>query len=102
MVVPSSVNLYYGESFTVTCYATGRPAPDDVTWYNPNGELITSSTDGVSVVEITTSLSILAVSDLSANDEGEYTCVGINILSNGIIYTDTATVNVTGSELLNQ
>ena len=88
---PQTQNVTAGQSFSLTCNATGYPVPS-IEW-TLNG---TSYITNLSVATITpteglrSNTSVLAVSNAMVNDTGMYQCIATNVVN-----TDTQEANVT-------
>ena len=65
---------------TLTCNVQGDPVPV-VSWTGPNGTVI--SNDGTKyVIESTTDITNLTITDTAPADEGVYTCSAVNVHAN--------------------
>ena len=94
MIVTSlqTQNVTAGQSFTLTCNATGNPVPN-IEW-TLNGASIgirNSSETTIKVIEgLSSNTSVLEFSNATINDTGIYQCIATNVASN-----DTQDANVT-------
>ena len=102
MVTPLASNFErnFGQSFTITCNVTGKPAPQ-VNWFKDGVLLIASSSVQIQTMDINgnnlTKTSTLTISSVEDSHEGVYSCTGTNILPNGTVtHSSTFTLNVTG------
>ena len=88
---PRTQNVTAGQSFSLTCNATGYPVPSiewtlNRTTYNIHPSVATiTPTEG-----LRSNASVLVVSDAMVNDTGIYQCIATNVVN-----TDTQDANVT-------
>ena len=91
---PQTQNVTAGQSFMLTCNATGYPVPS-IEW-TLNGTSYVIRNSSVTTITVTeglqsnTRLSVIAVTNAITNDTGIYECVATNIVN-----TDTQDANVT-------
>ena len=89
---PQTRNVTAGDSFTLTCNATGYPVPSIEWTLNGTSYVIrNSSVTIITVVEgLRSNTSVLTVSNAMTNDTGIYQCIATNVVNN-----DTQDANVT-------
>ena len=89
---PQTQNVLAGQSFTLTCNATGYPVPS-IKWIL-NGASYVIRNSSATTINTTEGLpfntSVLEVSYAMINDTGIYQCIATNVVSN-----DTRDANVT-------
>ena len=90
---PETQNVTAGQSFVLTCRATGYPVPS-IEW-TLNGTVNIIADPPVTKINIVEGLwfntSILVVSNAMVNDTGMYQCIATNVVNND---TQDATVTV--------
>ena len=88
---PQTQNVTAGNSFTLTCNATGYPVPSIEWTLNGTVNIIDSPVTIISIVEgLRSNTSVLAVINAMTNDTGIYQCIATNVVNN-----DTQDANVT-------
>ena len=89
---PQTQNVIAGQSFTLTCNATGNPVPYiEWTLNRASNGIRNSSETTIKVIEgLSSNTSVLEFSNAMINDTGIYQCIATNIVSN-----DTQDANVT-------
>ena len=88
---PQTQNVTAGQSFMLTCNATGYPVPS-IEW-TLNGTSYTSRDSSVTITVmegLRSNTSVIEVTNAITNDTGIYECVATNIVN-----TDTQDANVT-------
>ena len=89
---PETQNVTAGQSFILTCSATGYPVPS-IEW-TLNGTVNIIADPPVIIINVVEGLrsntSVLVVSDAMVNDTGMYQCIATNVVN-----TDTQDANVT-------
>ncbi|XP_071784410.1 uncharacterized protein [Asterias amurensis] len=78
-MVDKQLTALTGKSVTLTCTATGIPAPT-VTWLSPNDTEILANDEGRFTI---LRGQILHITPVEKHDEGRYTCLAQNILGEG-------------------
>ena len=75
---PSEQRPTLSEAFSLSCVATGFPAPDPVIWFH-NGTVVDGNFPGVNItiysMGVYTTRSTLMISSAQAEDSGDYYCV---------------------------
>ena len=85
-------NVTAGQSFTVTCNATGYPIPSIEWTLNGTFYIIDPPFTTITVTEgLRSNTSILVVSDAMTNDTGIYQCTATNVVNSD---TQDATIIV--------
>ena len=88
---PQTQNVNAGQSFVLTCSATGYPVPSIEWTLNGTVNIINSPVTIITIVEgLRTNTSVLTVSNAMTNDTGIYQCIATNVVNN-----DTQDANVT-------
>ena len=88
---PQTQNVTAGNSFTLTCNATGYPVPSIEWTLNGTSYIIDPSVATITPMErLRSNTSVLAVSNATTNDTGIYQCIATNVVNN-----DTQDANVT-------
>ena len=88
---PQTQNVTAGNSFTLTCNATGYPVPSIEWTLNGTSYVIDPSVATITPMErLRSNTSVLAVSNAMVNDTGIYQCIATNVVNN-----DTQDANVT-------
>ena len=88
---PQTQNVTAGQSFSLTCNATGNPVPN-IEWKlngASNGIRNSSETTINTIEGLSFNTSVLEVSNATINDTGIYQCIATNVVSN-----DTQDANV--------
>ena len=89
---PQTQNVTAGQSFMLTCNATGYPVPS-IEW-RLNGSSYIIDDPSITTITLTEGLrsssSNITVTDAMTNDTGLYECVATNVVNN-----DTQDANVT-------
>ena len=89
---PETQNVTAGQSFILTCSATGYSVPS-IEW-TLNGTIYITADPPVTTITIVevqrSNTSVLVVSDAKVNDTGMYQCIATNVVN-----TDTQDANVT-------
>ena len=92
---PQTKNVTTGQSFTLTCTATGDPVPN-IEW-RQNGTFYTIRDSSVIIITSTDELrsisSVITVTNATSSDTGLYQCVATNVVGYD---TRDATVIVQG------
>ena len=89
---PQTQNVTAGQSFTLTCNATGYPVPSIEWTLNGTSYVIknSSATTVNATEELSFIVSVLEVSNAMINDTGMYQCKATNVVNN-----DTQNANIT-------
>ena len=88
---PQTQNVTAGNSFILTCNATGYPVPSIEWTLNGTSYVIDPSVATITPMErLRSNTSLLAVSNAMVNDTGIYQCIATNVVNN-----DTQDTNVT-------
>ena len=88
---PQTQNVTAGDSFILTCNATGYPVPSIEWTLNGTSYIIDPSVATITPMErLRSNTSVLTVSNAMVNDTGIYQCVATNVVNN-----DTQDANVT-------
>ena len=88
---PQTQNVTAGQSFILTCNATGYPVPSIEWTLNGTSYIIDPSVATITPMErLRSNTSLLAVSNAMVNDTGIYQCIATNVVN-----TDTQDANVT-------
>ena len=89
---PQTQNITAGQSFTLTCNATGYPVPSIEWTLNGSSYVIRNSSETtINTTEgLSSNTSVLEVSNAMINDTGIYRCIATNVVNN-----DTQDANVT-------
>ena len=88
---PQTQNVTAGQSFILTCNATGYPVPSIEWTLNGTSYIIDPSVTTITPMEgLRSNASVLAVSNAMVNDTGIYQCIATNVVN-----TDTQDANVT-------
>lgn len=66
-----------GDMAAVQCMLTKGDMPIDITWMH-NGDILTSTASGISVVKMSQRLSSLSIESVSGEHRGIYTCIAKN------------------------
>ena len=83
MTSPQTQNVTAGQSFTVTCNATGYPIPSIEWTLNGTFYFIESPVTTIMVTEgLRSNTSVLVVSNAMTNDTGIYQCIATNVVNN--------------------
>ena len=81
---PQTQNVTAGQSFILTCQATGYPVPS-IEW-TLNGTTYIIADHPVTIINIVEGLrsntSVLVVSNAMVNDTGIYQCIATNVVNN--------------------
>ena len=85
---PQSETKKEGENTSLSCNATGNPKPT-ISWYKDDTKINAGADSRVSISEDDTQLTI---TNVSRNDDGQYTCVASNSLGNSTSNSATLTV----------
>ena len=86
---PQTQNVTAGQSFTLTCIATGNPVPN-IEWTLNGVPYVRNYSDTTIIVTgVSYNASVLEVSNATVNDTGIYQCIATNVVS-----SDTKDVNV--------
>jgi len=92
---PMTQNVTAGQSFMLTCNATGYPIPT-IEW-RQNGTSYTIRDPSVITItptdELRSNSSVITVTNATTSDTGLYQCVATNVVDTGI---ENATVTVQG------
>ena len=89
---PQTQNVTAGQSFVLTCSATGYPVPS-IEWTLNGTTYIVADLPFIiiSIIEgLRSNSSVLTISDPMTNDTGIYQCIATNVVNN-----DTQDANVT-------
>ena len=88
---PHTQNVTAGQSFVLTCSATGYPVPSIEWTLNGTVNIINSPVTIITIVEgLRSNTSVLAVSNAMIDNTGIYQCIATNVVNN-----DTQDANVT-------
>ena len=88
---PQTQNVTAGNSFILTCNATGYPVPSIEWTLNGTSYIIDPSVATITPMErLRSNTSVLTVSNAMVNDTGIYQCIATNVVN-----TDTQDANVT-------
>ena len=88
---PQTQNVTAGQSFSLTCNATGYPVPSIEWTLNGTSYIIDPSVSTITPTEgLRSNTSVLVVRNAMVNDTGIYQCIATNVVSN-----DTQDANVT-------
>ena len=90
VTIPQTQNVTAGQSFTLTCNATGKPVPNIEWTLNGVPYVIRNYSDTtINVTGLSYNASVLKVSNATINDTGIYQCIATNVVSR-----DTVDANV--------
>ena len=88
---PQTQNVTAGQSFVLTCSATGYPVPSIEWTLNGTINIINYPVTIITIVEgLRSNTSVLAVSNAMIDNTGIYQCIATNVVNN-----DTQDANVT-------
>ena len=95
MPLPDTISRNYGTDLTLTCNATGRPAPS-MSWLKDGGALQTLQGTTVTITTVSNTVSsVLSITSLKDEHQGTYTCRASNVLPNGTLtYTNSFTLSI--------
>ena len=79
---PQTQNVTAGQSFTLTCNATGYPVPSIEWTLNGKPYVIRNYSDTtINATGLSYNASVLEVSNATINDTGVYQCIATNVVS---------------------
>ena len=82
---PQTQNVIAGQSFILTCNATGYPVPSIEWTLNGTSYIIYPSYIIISIIEgLRSNTTVLVVSDAMVNDTGIYQCIATNVVNTNI------------------
>ena len=79
---PQTQNVTAGQSFVLTCRATGYPVPSIEWTLNGTVNIINSPVTIITIVEgLRSNTSLLTVSNAMTNDTGTYQCIATDVVN---------------------
>ena len=82
---PQTQNVTAGQSFTLSCNATGYPVPNVEWTLNGTSYIINVLVTTITLTEgLRSNTSVLVVNNAITNDTGIYRCIATNVVNNDV------------------